>query len=73
VANMVLVDEANIEAFARLRRDDATIAIDELYIQLDASMFANNNLLDEDHDTNFDEEDELSSNNDIDSEHKKDS
>jgi hypothetical protein len=70
---MVLVDEANIEAFARLRRDDATIAIDELYIQLDASMFANNNLLDEDHDTNFDEEDELSSNNDIDSEHKKDS
>jgi hypothetical protein len=38
--NMVLVEEANVEASTQLRRDDVTIAIDELYIQLDASMFA---------------------------------
>lgn len=71
--NMVFVDEANVEASTQLRRDDATIAIDELYIQLDASMFANDNLPDEDHDTNFDEEEELCSDNDIDSEHEEDS
>ena len=33
-------------------------------------MFANNNLSDEDHNTNFDEKEELSSHNDIDSEHE---
>ena len=70
---MVLVDEANIEASTQLRRDDATIAIDELYIQLNAGMFTNDNLPDEDHDTNFDEEEELSSDNDIDSEHEQSS
>jgi hypothetical protein len=30
--NMVLVDKANVETFTRLLRNDATIAIDELYI-----------------------------------------
>jgi hypothetical protein len=70
---MILVDEANVEAFTRLHRDDATIAIDKLYIQLEASMFANNNLPDEDHDTNFNEKKELSSDNNIDSEHEEDS
>jgi hypothetical protein len=70
---MVLVDKTNVEASTRLRRDDATVAIDELYIQLDASMFANDNLLNEDHDTNFDDEDEFSSDNDIDSEHEQSS
>jgi hypothetical protein len=53
---MVHVDEVNVEASTRLRKDDATIAIDELYIQLDASTVANDNLLDENHDTNFDDE-----------------
>jgi hypothetical protein len=70
--NMVLFDEANVESSTRLRRNDATIAIDKLYIQLDASMFANDNLQDEEYNTNFDEEEELSSDNDIDSEHEKD-
>jgi hypothetical protein len=53
--NMILVDEAYVEASTRLRRDHAILTIDKLYIQLDTSKFANNNLLDEDHDTNFDE------------------
>jgi hypothetical protein len=72
---MIHIDEANVEAFTQLHRDDVTIVIDELYIQLDASIFANNNLLDEDHKTNFneEEEDDLSSDNDIDSEHEEDS
>jgi hypothetical protein len=70
--NIVRVDEANVETSTRLCRDDVTIAIDELYIQLDPSMFANDNLPDQDHDTNFDEEEELSSNNDIDSKHEED-
>jgi hypothetical protein len=73
--NMVHVDEVNVEASTQLLRNDATIPIDELYVQLDASIFANDNLLDEDHETNFDEEEEedLSSDNDIDSEHEEDS
>jgi hypothetical protein len=72
---MVHVDEANVEASTQLFRDDATIAIDELYVQLDASIFANDNLLDEDHETNLDEEEEedLSSDNDIEFEHEEDS
>jgi hypothetical protein len=70
--NMVHVDEANVEASTQLRRDDVTIAIDELYIQLDASIFANDNFPDEDHEIDLDEEKEeeedLCSDNDIDSE-----
>jgi hypothetical protein len=70
--NIVRVDKANVEASTRLCKDDVTIAIDELYIQLDVSMFANDNLLDEDHHINFDEEEELSSDNNIDSKHEED-
>jgi hypothetical protein len=44
-----------------LRRDDATIAIDELYVQLDASLFVNDNLPVEEHDTSSDDEEELCS------------
>jgi hypothetical protein len=33
-------------------------------------MFANDNLSNEDHETNFNEEDDLSSDNNVDSEHK---
>jgi hypothetical protein len=62
--NMVVVNEANVEASTLLHRDDVTIAVNELYIQLDASMFANDNLSSEDHNTNFDEKEDLSSHND---------
>jgi hypothetical protein len=32
-----------------------SIAIDELYVQLDGSMFVDENMLNEDHDTNSDD------------------
>lgn len=44
-----------------LRRDDAKIDINELYMQLDGSMFFDDNLSIEEHDTNSDDE-ELCSN-----------
>ncbi|GLT62835.1 hypothetical protein SLA2020_354390 [Shorea laevis] len=62
--NMTLVEDSLM-----LRRDDATIAIDELYVELDASLFVNDNLPVEEHDTSSDDEEELCSNYDTDSEH----
>ncbi|XP_062147797.1 uncharacterized protein LOC133856763 [Alnus glutinosa] len=62
--NIAIVEDSTI-----LCRDDPTIPIDELYVQLDPNLFVGNNPLIEEYDTNFDEEEELSSNNDTDSEH----
>jgi hypothetical protein len=67
-SNIALVENSTM-----LHRDDATIAIDELYVQLDPLLFVNNNPSVEEYDTRSDEEEELSSNNDIDSEHADDS
>jgi hypothetical protein len=64
---------AIVEDSTRLCRDDPTIPIDELYVQLDPNLFVGNNPLIEEYDTNFDKEEELSSNNDTDSEHVDDS
>ena len=47
-----------------LRRNDSTIPIDELYVQLDACMFIDDNPSIEDNNTNSDNEEELSSNYD---------
>jgi hypothetical protein len=66
--NIALVEYSTI-----LRRDDETIAIDELYVQLDPNLFVENNPSSEEHDTNSNEEEELSSNNDTNSEHVDDS
>jgi len=52
---------ALIEDSTMLHRDDATIDIDELYVQLDPNLFVDNNPLIKEHDTNFDDEEELSS------------
>ena len=60
---------AIVENSTMLRRDDSTIPIDELYVQLDASMFIDDNPLIEEHNTKFDNEKELSSKYDIESEH----
>jgi hypothetical protein len=43
------------------------IAIDEVYLQLDGSMFINDELSNEEHETTSDNEDELSCNYDTDS------
>jgi hypothetical protein len=61
--NIAIVENSTI-----LCRDDATIPIDELYVQLDPNLFVGNNPLIEEYDTNSDEEEKLSSNNDTDSE-----
>jgi hypothetical protein len=66
--NIAIVEDSTI-----LYRDDATIPIDELYVQLDPNLFVGNNPLIEEYDTNADEEEELYSNNDTDSEHADDS
>jgi hypothetical protein len=64
---------AIVEYSTKLCRDDPTIPIDELYVQLDPKLFVGNNPLIEECDTNSDEDEELSSNNDTDSEHVDDS
>jgi hypothetical protein len=51
-----------------LRRDDSTIPIDKLYVQLNASLFINDNPSIDEHNTNFDNEEQLSSNYDTKSE-----
>ena len=51
------------------RRDDLIIPIDKLYMQLDASMFINDNPSIEAYNTNSDNEEELSSNYDAESKH----
>jgi hypothetical protein len=51
------------------RRDDYSIPTDELYVQFNASMFINNNPSIEEHNANFDNEEELSSNYDTEFEH----
>jgi hypothetical protein len=61
--NIAIVENSNV-----LRRDDSTIPIDELYVQLDASMFIDNNPSIEEHSTNSDNEKELSGNYDTESE-----
>ena len=61
--NIAIVENSNV-----LRRDDSTIPIDELYVQLDASMFIDDNPSIEEHHTNSDNEEELSSNYDKESE-----
>jgi hypothetical protein len=60
---------AIVENSTMLRRDDSTISIDELYVQLDVSMFIDDNYSIEEHNTNSDNEEELSSNYDTKSEH----
>jgi hypothetical protein len=66
-------DGSNIvEDSTILCRDDATISIDELYVQLDSNLFVDNNPPIEEYNTNSDGEEELSSNNDTDSEHADD-
>ncbi|XP_059454976.1 uncharacterized protein LOC132185188 [Corylus avellana] len=50
------VNIANVENSTMLRRDNLTIPIDELYVQLDACMFINDNPSIEDHNTNSDNE-----------------
>ena len=62
-----------VENFIMLRRNDSTIPIDELYVQLDASMFIDDNSSIEEPNTNSDNEEELSSNYDTESEHTKNS
>jgi hypothetical protein len=66
--NIAIVEDSTI-----LCRDDPTIPIDELYVHLDPKLFVGNNPLIEEYDTNSEEEEELSSNNDTDSEHVDDS
>jgi hypothetical protein len=65
-SNIALVENSTM-----LHRDDATIAIDELYVQLDPNLFVDNNPLIEEHDTNSNDENEFSSNYDTDPEHAK--
>jgi hypothetical protein len=57
--NIAIVENSNV-----LRRDDSTIPINELYVQLDASMFIDDNPSIEEHNTNSDNEEELSGNYD---------
>jgi hypothetical protein len=64
---------AIVENSTMLRRDDSTIPIDELYVQLDASMFIDDNPSIEEHNSNLDNEEELSSNYDTESEHEQSS
>jgi len=64
---------AIVEDSAILCRDDPTIPIDELYVQLDTNLFVGNNPPIEKYNTNSNEEEELSSNNGTDSEHVDDS
>ena len=64
---------AIVENPTMLCRDDSTIPIDELFVQLDASMFIDDNPLIEEHNTNSDNEEELSSNYDTESEHTENS
>jgi hypothetical protein len=53
-----------IENFTMLYRDDSTIPIDELYVQLDANKFIDNNPSIDGHNANSDNEEESSSNYD---------
>jgi hypothetical protein len=62
-----------VENFIMLHRDDSTIPIDELYVQLDASMFIDDNSSIEEPNTNSDNEEELSSNYDTESKHTENS
>jgi hypothetical protein len=66
--NIALVEDSTM-----LRRDDVTIAIDELYVQLDPKLFVDNNSLIEVHDTNSNDEEEFSSNYDTNLEHAEES
>lgn len=50
---------------------DAFIAVDEVYVQLDGNMFIDDSLNNEEHDTNANDDKELSSKDDTDSEHEK--
>jgi hypothetical protein len=59
--NVVHVEDAN---------NEEPIAIDGLYVQLDGLEFINDNMLNEDHVTNSDDEEELSSHDDTDYEHE---
>jgi hypothetical protein len=61
--NIAIVENSNV-----LRRDDSTIPIDKLYVQLNASLFINDNPSIDEHNTNFDNEEQLSSNYDTKSE-----
>ena len=64
---------AIVENSTMLCRDDSTIPIDELFVQLDASMFIDDNPSIEDHNTNSDNQEELSSNYDTEFEHTENS
>jgi hypothetical protein len=46
------------------------IAVDEVYVKLDGSMFINDELSNEEHEITSDDEDELSSNDDTNSAHE---
>ena len=61
--NIAIVENSNV-----LCRDDSTIPIDELYVELDASMFIDDNPSIEERNANSDNEEELSSNDDTESE-----
>jgi hypothetical protein len=49
---------------------DASIAVDEVYMQLDGNMFIDDSLNNEEHDTNANDREEISSKDDTDSEHE---
>jgi hypothetical protein len=64
----VFVEEADDEDLTALPRDDAepiqldaSIAVDEVYMQLDGNMFIDDSLNNEEHDTNANDKEEISS------------
>ena len=67
-----IIQQENDEDSALLHRDDVTtinlgalIAVDDIYVQLDESMFINDDLSNEEWDTNSNYEEEIYSDDDI--------
>ena len=77
VGGTVFVEEADDEDLTALPRDDAepiqldaSIAVDEVYMQLDGNMFIDDSLNNEKHDTNANDEEKISRKDDTVSEHE---
>ncbi|GLT53270.1 hypothetical protein SLA2020_265530 [Shorea laevis] len=87
VKGNAFVEEANDEDSTLLHRDniepielnaepiqlDASIVVDEVYMQFDGSMFIDDSLFNGEHDTNFNDEEKLSINDDTNSKHEEES